>query len=1139
MGGSNRDSAGIEADQPGSAARARLPRPVRSFSRPLLALCVAVGGLLLLSSPALAGTELHHTFGSSFKGEAQCSFTQPGAMAVNNATHEVFVFDRATNSVSRFSSTGACLTNFKVGEKEKGVAVSEGLAVDNSNGPFAGDVYVFESGERTVYRFTPTGEKVGPGIKTFQKEGEAEAHEFKALHGLAVDEAGTLWVYHGKEGAAGSGFQSVIDSFTNGEATGFASAVPLESECPPRTGFAVAANAEFFYVARARENSKEKCEQQTVMVKLTPSGGLAAEPAVAQLGAANTTGAAVDRSTGEIYADNETSVAAFTSAGTFTESFGGGEGASALREATGIAVDPSTHDVYVADAHEGKVEIFIPAPPELPPIPEPALADGRAWEMVTPQNKLGAAIFPITITSGLVQASEAGDAITYSTSAPIVTNPPANRSPEPVPNLSRRGSQGWVTQDLATPRNQVPIGYKSGIGGSEYRFFSSDLSAGLLQPDLGLSVPEEERLSSDATETTLYRRTTTGSPGSCEPVPSSCYEALVTAANNTSEPQSKFGGKLEFVSASADGRHAVFLSDVPLTPGAGEKSFYEWEPGQRLQLINVLPISEKGTEAEAASIGVGEAGTNEGDVRHAISDNGSRVFWSDEPEGEEKNRLYVRDVVRGETLRIDKAQGVPQPRASTAVFQTASADGSKVFFTDRSRLTPNASSEGEEPDGEGDLYECDIVPVEGKLACNLTDLTPKLAKNGPASVQGVALGASELGTSIYFVANGVLAAGASQGHCTSTSQEGTPAGATCNLYVAQSSGGKWESPKFIAALTGEDVPVWGSNQSHSVALISSRVSPNGRFLAFMSSRSLTGYNNVDKNEPKARDEEVFLYDANTNRIVCASCNPSGEPPAGVLDTEKSGEGTGLLVDRPGTWIPNAERHTDPWLAANIPTWTALKAQIAIYQSRYLSDSGRLFFNSSDTLVPADKNHKMDVYEYEPSGEGTCGSEHGCVSLISSGAETATHESAFLDASVSGDHVFFLTAERLVTQDNDTGFDIYDAKICTSSSPCLGAPTPPPPACQGEGCKAPTSSQSALPSAPPSMLPGAGNGGVLGVTVINKPKPTPKPETRAQKLAKALKACKKLKKKQKRITCEKQAKKKYGPAKKTAKKKGKK
>jgi hypothetical protein len=48
------------------------------------------------------------------------------------------------------------------------------------------------------------------------------------------------------------------------------------------------------------------------------------------------------------------------------------------------------------------------------------------------------------------------------------------------------------------------------------------------------------------------------------------------------------------------------------------------------------------------------------------------------------------------------------------------------------------------------------------------------------------------------------------------------------------------------------------------------------------------------------------------------------------------------------------------------------------------------------------------------------------------------------------------------------------------------------------------------------------------------KAKPKPETRAQKLKKALKACKKLKKKTKRLACERQANQKYGPVKKKAK-----
>ena len=40
------------------------------------------------------------------------------------------------------------------------------------------------------------------------------------------------------------------------------------------------------------------------------------------------------------------------------------------------------------------------------------------------------------------------------------------------------------------------------------------------------------------------------------------------------------------------------------------------------------------------------------------------------------------------------------------------------------------------------------------------------------------------------------------------------------------------------------------------------------------------------------DEEVFLYDAGDNRLVCASCNPTGERPAGVMTNGRMG-----LLDR--------------------------------------------------------------------------------------------------------------------------------------------------------------------------------------------------------------------------------------------------
>ena len=67
----------------------------------------------------------------------------------------------------------------------------------------------------------------------------------------------------------------------------------------------------------------------------------------------------------------------------------------------------------------------------------------------------------------------------------------------------------------------------------------------------------------------------------------------------------------------------------------------------------------------------------------------------------------------------------------------------------------------------------------------------------------------------------------------------------------------------------------------------------------------------------------------------------------------------------------AEQNGSPWpvaqgLAGSVPGWTTL-----LYQSRYLSDGGRLFFDSPDALVAQDTNNVEDVYEWEPvAGEGT-------------------------------------------------------------------------------------------------------------------------------------------------------------------------
>ncbi len=279
-----------------------------------------------------------------------------------------------------------------------------------------------------------------------------------------------------------------------------------------------------------------------------------------------------------------------------------------------------------------------------------------------------------------------------------------------------------------------------------------------------------------------------------------------------------------------------------------------------------------------------------------------------------------------------------------------------------------------------------------------------------------------------------------------------------------------------------------------------------------------------------RDEEVYLYQASSNLLTCASCSQSG-PSVGVLDTPHAGEGYGLVVDRREDW-------TGQYLAGSIPGWTPLGVDGATHQPRYLSDSGRLFFNSPDELVAQATNAKEDVYEYEPEGVGSCTQPEGCVSLISSG--TAGQESAFLEASENGDDAFFLTSQPLVAADHDTDFDVYDARVCTSASPCLTTETSSQRPCESTQTCDPASSAPSTFASPASATP-TGQGNIpkqeaLGSTTT-KPAAKPKPLSHAQELAKALKACRKDKHKRKRVTCEKQAHKRY-PTKAKAKKQAK-
>ena len=752
------------------------------------------------------------------------------------------------------------------------------------------------------------------------------------------------------------------------------------------------------------------------------------------------------------------------------------------------------------------------------------LPDGRAWEMVSPPNKHGAPIEALTREGGWIRASEDGNALTYVADGAISEEAHGNRSPEMQQVLATRGPGGWSSQEIVTPNSKAQ-GVTFGQA-PEYQFFSPDLSLALVEP-VGNSAYSEPPLAPEAAQRTMYLRDDPPiSPEASEQVAyreaeqnrgylSPGYLPLLTEADVA--PGAEFGGHVHFVSATPDLRHVILQSSIALTGAGSGPGIYEWSGGTP-QFVSTLPGST--TAGHEPELGFYHAPAN------AISSDGTRIIWTSKEENTGNGHLYMRDTAAGEsgeTVQLDKAQGAPEPEKGSARFQMASSDGSKVFFTDKQRLTEDSTAEPGQGTGKPDLYECEMAEVvlegKSKLHCLLKDLTVDKSAGEHAAVQGFLLGSGEDGTSVYLVAQGALPVINENGE--NGNGERAEAGED-NLYALRYEASEWKTT-FIAVLSAEDRPEWEGNQLADSAFLTARVSPNGRYLAFMTAASPTGYDNVDQNSG-AHDQEVYLYDSTAASLSCVSCDPTGARPVGVLDTVESGEGLGLLVDRRKVWAGH-------WLAGNIPGWTAQSLVSALVQSRYLSNEGRLFFNSPDDLVPQASNHREDVYEYEPSGVGSCESpSSGCVALISSGS--SGNESAFLEATPSGDDVFFLTAAQLLPQDTDTSFDIYDARVCVSGSLCVSSPSRAPGGCgTAESCRpAPESQQAPIGPAGTEAVSGSGN-------IVQAPaarqevkgvKTSAKRLSEAQKLANALKACRKRDShsKKKRQACEAHARKLY-------------
>jgi hypothetical protein len=221
----------------------------------------------------------------------------------------------------------------------------------------------------------------------------------------------------------------------------------------------------------------------------------------------------------------------------------------------------------------------------------------------------------------------------------------------------------------------------------------------------------------------------------------------------------------------------------------------------------------------------------------------------------------------------------------------------------------------------------------------------------------------------------------------------------------------------------------------------SRVSPDGRFFLFnatdgaglLSVRGGSDYDHGTCLESGVVGcRELYLYDAATDTLACASCRPDGSPPVAAASD----------------WAAQVQGGS----------------RSPVRQDRALVEgpdgNARVFFSTADPLVPADTNGKSDAYEYDA---GT-----GEVHLLSSG--TSTEDSWFMDASADGSEAFFVTSQRLVGWDTDNAFDLYVARVGGG----FPEPRPVAEACGGEVCRAAPSTVPAVPGAASQSLVGPGN-----------------------------------------------------------------
>jgi hypothetical protein len=522
----------------------------------------------------------------------------------------------------------------------------------------------------------------------------------------------------------------------------------------------------------------------------------------------------------------------------------------------------------------------------------------------------------------------------------------------------------------------------------------------------------------------------------------SCLLAvLLPAAAHAAVPQ--------FEAASADGSIVFFTTSEPLVPGDKD---------------NRIDIFERSYETAAGEyvtreLSNGPTGGNDAEdaLFEAISEDGSEVFFqTTEPlvtsDTDRNNDVYVRKVGAGSPALVTVGEA-DQNGVADASYVGSTPDGGEVFFVTAESLS------AEDQDSADDIYERDLstdethlvsAPVSGCATCepsafpffngvsaggqrlffatsgklspadtdSAVDIYARNLPSGPTEListgnpgcscgndsteDAVFAGSSSNGAKVFFETTEPLAAG--------DTDEGN------DVYERAGS-----ATTLISPGTDQKTP---ANVARESGTFRAAVSADGSKVFFQTTEALPGDTDAAN--------DVYEYSEGTVRLVTPNgCSGGG---CGATFDAVTQDGSVMAFSSEEQLVA-ADEDSQPDIyvvptAGGPPLLASGRAsscsstcgsdEFAAVFSRMSSDGSVILFSSEEKLFPLDGDGDSDLFAHDFEAEDTdlvsvpgfCPLPGGC-------------DVGFAGASSDGAKVFFLTAERLDSEDKDSELDLYE------------------------------------------------------------------------------------------------------------------